>query len=233
MLSKGVTWDWETFPEYMDAAAAAAAESTWASSPPLTPFRHYVMGEESMERAATAEETAKITALIAEAVAAGRAGLYRTTIGRQHIGYKGRPLACRNASRDEFKAYCQRAARIGQRRDGNRADQNPSAISPTSEYESAGFPADRKRRPVTWLAILNRDDMPEAASETLSKAEPLIRRGGIPQVTCRPLIIQINLRESVYFRQSRRWNPVFNQPAESAEEDLSRSEIPPAPSARR
>src|SRR5262249_2445410 len=61
---------------------------------------------------------------------------------------------------------------------------------------------------------LNRDDMPEGCQETLRKAEPLIRRGGIPQVTCRPLTIQINLRDPFIFANLDSWNPVFNQPPE-------------------
>ncbi len=104
VLGKGVTWDWETFPEYMNAAQRRGSGINLGFIAALTPFRHFVMGEESMERAANASETAKIKALIKEAVAAGAMGLSTTTIP-QHIGYKGRPIACRNASRDEFKAY--------------------------------------------------------------------------------------------------------------------------------
>src|SRR5437660_201370 len=64
---------------------------------PLTPFRHWVMGEASMERGATAEETAQIKSLIGEAVDAGAFG-FSTTVLNQHMGYQARPLACRNAS---------------------------------------------------------------------------------------------------------------------------------------
>jgi N-acyl-D-aspartate/D-glutamate deacylase len=64
---------------------------------------------------------------------------------------------------------------------------------------------------------LNRDDQPDACQETLRKAEPLIRRGGIPQVTCRPLIIQIDLRNPFIFANLPSWNPVFNQPREAQE----------------
>src|SRR5260370_742287 len=70
-------------------------------------------------------------------------------------------------------------------------------------------------RPVTWLAVLNRDDQPDVCMETLRKAEPLIKRGGVPQVTCRPLIIQIDLRNPFIFANLPCWNPVFNQPKES------------------
>jgi N-acyl-D-aspartate/D-glutamate deacylase len=70
---------------------------------------------------------------------------------------------------------------------------------------------------VTWLAIVNRDDMPEVCQQTLKKVEPLFRRGGIPQISCRPLIIQINLRAPFIFANLDCWNPVFNQPAEVQE----------------
>src|SRR5207253_10110255 len=62
-----------------------------------TPFRHFVMGEESMERAASASATQRIAALLHEAMAAGAMGFSTTTLA-QHIGFRGQPLACRLAS---------------------------------------------------------------------------------------------------------------------------------------
>src|SRR3954453_8870589 len=106
VLNKGITWDWETFPEFMDAAAARNPSLNLAFIAPLTPFRHYVMGEASMERAATPEETARIAALIGEAVDKGALGFSSTTLNK-HMGFEAKPLACRNASREELAAYCQ------------------------------------------------------------------------------------------------------------------------------
>src|SRR6266404_5153694 len=79
---------------------------------PLTPFRHFVMGEESMDRAATSAETAQIQALLREAMTAGAFGWTTTTI-LQHVGYKGRPLACRQASREELTAYARVLKELG------------------------------------------------------------------------------------------------------------------------
>jgi N-acyl-D-amino-acid deacylase len=112
VLSKGINWEWKTFPEYMDAAARRGSGINLGFLAPLTPFRHFVMGEESMERAATPEETAEIKTLVKEAVAAGAFG-FTTTAILQHIGYQGRPLACRLASRDEFKAYANALKELG------------------------------------------------------------------------------------------------------------------------
>src|SRR5262247_3657671 len=88
VLSKGITWDWVTFPEFMNAAQKRGLGINLAFLAPLTPFRHYAMGEESMERAATPAETAQIQTLLREAVAAGAFGWTTTTI-LQHVGYKG------------------------------------------------------------------------------------------------------------------------------------------------
>jgi len=215
VLGKGVTWDWETFPEYLNAAERRGSGINLGFLAALTPFRHFVMGEESMERAANADETAKIKALIKEAVAAGAMGFTTTTIP-QHIGFKGRPIACRNASRDEFKAYANALKELGKGSMELALTKSVGEIS-DEEYGLLDFLLTESGRPITWLAVLNRDDMPESAQSTLAKAEPLIRRGGIPQVTCRPLIIQINLRAPFIFANLDCWNPVFNQPPEVQE----------------
>ena len=59
VLDAGITWDWETFPQYLDAAERRKPALNLAFLAPLTPLRHYVMGEASMERAATLGETAE------------------------------------------------------------------------------------------------------------------------------------------------------------------------------
>jgi len=212
VLGKGVTWDWETFPKYLNAAERRGSGINLGFLAALTPFRHFVMGEESMERAANKEETAQIKALLKEAVAAGAMG-FTTTAVPQHIGYKGRPIACRNASRDEFKAYANALKELGKGSMELALTKSVSELA-DEEYEFLDFLLTESGRPVTWLAILNRDDIPDAAQNALRKAEPLIRRGGIPQVTCRPLIIQINLRAPFIFANLDCWNPVFNQPPE-------------------
>jgi N-acyl-D-aspartate/D-glutamate deacylase len=66
-------------------------------------------------------------------------------------------------------------------------------------------------RPVTWLALLNRDDDEHATQNTLTEVSDLIARGGIPQSTCRPFIIQIDLRTPFIFANMECWNPVLNR----------------------
>src|SRR5260221_7250327 len=105
VLEAGITWDWESFPPYLDAAARRQSALNLAFLAPLTPLRHYVMGEASLDRAANGSEISKIKQLLGEAIDAGAFG-FSSTLLNQHLGYQGRPLACRNASREEMQAYC-------------------------------------------------------------------------------------------------------------------------------
>lgn len=212
VLAKGIKWEWETFPEYMNAAGKRGSGINLGFMAPLTPFRHFVMGEESMDRAATPQETAQIKALIKEAVASGAFG-WSTTNVAQHIGYKGRPIACRNASLDELKAYANALKELGKGCMELALSNNVSIVD-ESEYALMDMLLTESGRPVTWLALLNRDDLPEACQNTLRATEPLIKKGAVAQVTCRPLIIQIDLKSPFIFANLPCWKPAFQRPVE-------------------
>jgi N-acyl-D-amino-acid deacylase len=212
VLAKGVTWDWTTFPEYMNAAQKRGLGLNVGFMAPLTPFRHFVMGEESMDRAATKEETAKIATLLREAMQAGALG-FSTTNGPQHIGYQGRPLACRLSSRDELTAYSNVLRDMGRGVIELALNDSPGVVS-ESDYDVLSLFVKESKRPVTWLALLNRDDKPEACMDTLRQTEALLKQGAVPQVTCKPLIIQIDLRNPFIFSNMPSWKGAFNQPVE-------------------
>ena len=217
VLNMGITWDWETFPEFIEAAARRNPSLNLGFLAPLTPFRHYVMGEASIERAATPDETAQIKALLGEAIDAGAFG-FSTTILNQHLGYQGRPLACRNASRDEYKAY---ANALKERGKGaiEIALTRKIAVMDDEEYELLDFLLRESNRHVTFLALFDRDDIPEAVRDTLRKAAPLIARGARPQTSPLPLTRDINMRSPFSFAAFPSWNRVFidkSKPAQAA-----------------
>jgi N-acyl-D-amino-acid deacylase len=212
VLSEGVTWDWITYPDYLNAAQKRGAGINLGFMAPLTPFRHFVMGEESMERAATADETQKIAGLLREALNAGAFG-FTTTNGPQHIGYQGRPLACRLASREELTAYCSVLKDLGRGAIELALNDSPGVVS-ESDYALLDFLLTESGRPVTWLALLNRDDKPEACLDALRQTAPLLKRGLVPQVTPKPLVVQINLRNPFIFANLPGWKPAFNQPVD-------------------
>jgi N-acyl-D-amino-acid deacylase len=211
-LSKGVTWEWETFPEFLNAAQKRGAALNLGFLAPLTPFRHYVMGVESMDRAATAEETAKIAALLDEAMSVGALGFSTTTL-KQHIGFKGQPLACRLASKDELKAYANVLKKQGKGAI-EVALTKKIAVVQDDEYELLDLLLSESGRPVTWLAMASTPRHPERALETLNRVEPLIKRGGLPQILCKPFVSQLEMRNPFTFADNEVWGIVFNRPAE-------------------
>jgi N-acyl-D-amino-acid deacylase len=213
VLSKGVTWDWVSFPDYLDAAQARGSGINLGFMAALSPFRHYVMGEESMERAATPEESRRIAALLREAMDAGAFG-FSMTNGPQHIGYEGRPLASRLASRDELKIYANVLRELRRGTIQLALNDTPSMVS-ESDYALLDLLLTESARPLNGLALLQRDDDPEACAETLRGIAPLLERGLVAQVSARPLVIQFDLRSPFLFANLPAWGPAFNQPAET------------------
>jgi N-acyl-D-amino-acid deacylase len=215
VLDKGITWDWETFPQFMDAAAARRPSLNLAFVAPLTPFRHYVMGEASMERAATPQETAAIAGLLAGAMDAGACG-FSTTILNQHMGFEGRPLACRNASREELGAYANVLKTKG-RGAIEIALTRQIAVLDDEQYELLDFLLTESGRPVTFLALFDRDDIPEAVRDTLRKAAPLLARGARPQTSPLPLTREINMENPFAFAAFPSWKRVFQDKSRAAQ----------------
>jgi N-acyl-D-aspartate/D-glutamate deacylase len=212
VLNRGLTWDWESFPQYMDAAARRRSAVNLAFIAPLSPFRHYVMGEESMERAARPDEIVRIVGLLGEAISAGAFG-FSTTILPQHIGYRGRPLACRLADPEELAAYARVLRDAGKGTIEISVTRKPGTVS-DSEYDLLRMLVDESGRPVTWLAMASWPDRPQEAAETLSRLEPLIRRGAVPQVTCRPFEALINLRSPMMLADMACMKAAFNRSVE-------------------
>lgn len=215
VLERGITWDWETFPQFMDAAAARRPTVNLGFLAPLTPFRHYVMGEASMERAATKEETQRISALLAEAMDAGAFG-FSSTVLNQHMGFGGRPLACRNASPEEYTAY---SNVLKQKNKGaiEVALTRQIAVLEDDQYELLDLLLAQSNRPVTFIAMFDRDDIPEAVRDTLRKAAPLIKRGARPQTSPLPLTREVNMRNPFSFAPFPSWGRVFADQSKSAQ----------------
>ena len=215
VLDRGITWEWETFPEFMDAAERRRPAVNLGFLAPLTPFRRYVMGEASMERAATPDERQRISLLLAEAMDAGAFG-FSSTILNQHMGYGGKPLGCRNASAEEYSAY---SNVLKQKNKGaiEVALTRQIAVLEDDQYELLDLLLTESNRPVTFIAMFDRDDIPEAVRDTLRKAAPLIKRGARPQTSPLPLTREVNMRNPFSFAPFPSWARVFADQSKTAQ----------------
>ncbi|HQV03743.1 MULTISPECIES: amidohydrolase family protein [unclassified Novosphingobium] len=76
VMVEGLPWNWETFPEYLDALAQRRLDIDIAAQIPHSALRVYVMGERAARKEPpTAEDLAAMRALVAEGIRAGGFGV--------------------------------------------------------------------------------------------------------------------------------------------------------------
>jgi N-acyl-D-aspartate/D-glutamate deacylase len=102
-LLKGTRWEFETFAQYLDALERAHPYANVAVLAQHSTIRTVVMGEgASTRKAPTAEELARMRALVREALDAGAAG-FASSFSPNHSGWGGQPMPSTIATDDELK----------------------------------------------------------------------------------------------------------------------------------
>lgn len=102
-LAEGLAWNWETFPQYLDALDARQRDIDIAALVPHGPVRVFVMGERGVQReAATADDIAAMRGVIGDAVNAGAVG-FSTSRTLVHRSSRGDYIPTYNAATDELK----------------------------------------------------------------------------------------------------------------------------------
>jgi N-acyl-D-aspartate/D-glutamate deacylase len=86
-LHEGIEWEWESFPEYLDALDRTPRVMDVAAQVPHAAVRAYVLGDRAHDDA-TPEEVAEMARLVAEGLEAGAAGFTtsRTVLHRSKHG---------------------------------------------------------------------------------------------------------------------------------------------------
>ena len=113
-LAEGLTWDWESFPEYLDSVAAKPHTVDIGAHVPHAALRTYVMGERGAEHteAPTEGEIARMAALVEEALAAGAMG-FATSRTEVHRTSEGTNIGTLTAGDAELLAIAEAMRRVG------------------------------------------------------------------------------------------------------------------------
>lgn len=151
VMAEGVPWNWESFPDYLDALSQRQADVDFAAMLPHSPLRVYVMGQRGADlEPPTAADLAEMRRLTQEAIAAGAVGV-STSRNLAHRFRDGRSAPSVNTEEAELMALA----------DGLRdAGRGLFQLIPSTEQGAAEeFAlirrlAERSGRPVTFSLLM-------------------------------------------------------------------------------
>ena len=113
-LAEGLTWDWETFPEYLDSLAAKPHTVDVGAHVPHSALRTYVMGERGGDPllAPSEAELDRMAALLREALDAGAIG-FATSRTEVHKTSAGDPIPTLHAGSAELLTFARALREAG------------------------------------------------------------------------------------------------------------------------
>ena len=199
-LHAGLSWEWESFAQYMDAVDRLPHDIDVAVQVPHAALRVYVMGERGANREpATAEENAHMRALIRDAIRAGALG-FSTTRTMLHRTADGDLTPTVGAARAEMEAIAR-----------GLADAGSGVLQWVSDFSDMDGEFQLIRdltriagQPLTF-SMVQGDAIPDQWRELMRRLDQAVA-DGFPikaQVAGRPVGLMLGLQGSVHPFMSR------------------------------
>lgn len=194
-LEAGIPWDFETFPEYLDSVRDRGVGLNFGCYIGHTALRIYAMGDAATDRVATPEEIAVMQTMVTEAMAAGAMGI-ATSFAPTHQAANGKPIPSRWAEQDEVAGLMQSLGDSG---------RGIAALTYGSQTMSIDELYDLQRevgRPFTITALLTNPQGGHLAMSDRNAAQHAQGSQVWPQVSPRPLVFQITMKEPFNFNMA-------------------------------
>jgi N-acyl-D-aspartate/D-glutamate deacylase len=196
-LSEGIKWDWETFPEFLDALEKHPHTMDIGTQIPHGAVRGYVMGERGAKNEpATPADIEAMAAIVKEAIEAGALGFSssRTLV---HRALDGEPVPGTFAAEDELFGIGRALKEVG----AGVFELAPGGVMgedlalPHKEVAWMRKLSREIQRPVSF-ALLQIDQQPKLWREILDVCDESKEEGSIlrPQVGSRPTMLLIGLQ---------------------------------------
>lgn len=192
-LHEGISWGWESFPEYLDVLDSRTYAIDIATYVGHGPIRAYVMGDRgARNEPATPEDIAGMKQLVTEAIAAGAIG-FSSSRTLNHKARDGEPVPGTFAAEDELNGLADGVCDAG----GGLFEIAPQGL----EFEAEVFLGEvdllsrialRTGLPVTF-AMLQNERNPDSWRLALDKVDATNAAGGNmrPQIAARPFGMMI------------------------------------------
>ena len=200
-LEKGVDWQWQSFPEYLDALDQLRPTLNVGALIGHSALRYFVLGDEASDREARPDELEQMRGLVREAMHAGALG-FSTSQAPPHFDGDGRPVPSRAASDEEVIGL---AAVLGEFGRGAFEITAKHLADVDVSIEAAR----RSGRPVSFLGAVRPGDLDklEAARESGLSL--------LPQTSCRPTLMDFRLGEMGPFDILPCWGAVARAQGEA------------------
>jgi N-acyl-D-amino-acid deacylase len=209
-LRAGVSWDFETFPEFMNHLEQKGVGPNVAAYIGHSSVRTWVLGADASKRAATPAEVEQMRQLVIEGLMAGAVG-FSTTTSYQHNGENGIPMPSRLADQHEMETL------VGALNDAGRGVFMLTKASDTKMtfLESLGQAA---KRPMLVAAILHNPLVPSEVFEDMSGIANARSRGSdmYGAVSVCPLRFEFTMHEPYVFEALPSWAPAMKVHGEGA-----------------
>jgi len=193
-LHEGIQWQWETFPQYLDALERMPRALDIATQVPHGPVRGYVMGERgARNEPATPDDIRAMAEIVKEALCAGALG-FSTSRTIVHRAVDGEPVPGTFAAEEEL---------FGIGRALRDADAGLFELAPAGVVGEDLAAAEKEvawmrklsaeiQRPVTF-ALVEHDVDPEQWRKILGLVDAAAADGAnlVPQVGSRPTMLLI------------------------------------------
>jgi N-acyl-D-amino-acid deacylase len=190
VLHAGLRWDWQSFPEYLDALERLPRVIDVASQLPHNPLRVFVMGERGLKREkATPDDIAAMKRLTAEALRAGAFG-FTTTRRDGPRTPDGEPMPSRFASNEELLGIGSALGEVGVGVFG----LNSEFTEEEEEFAWIEQQAKDSRRPV-YFSLSDRPRDPQRWRRLMGLIEAARKRGNMvtAQVHGRPVGVLLGI----------------------------------------
>jgi N-acyl-D-aspartate/D-glutamate deacylase len=141
-LTEGITWGWESFPEYLDAIEKQSLAVDFGTQIAHGAVRGYAMGDRgARNEAATEDDIAAMARIVQEAIEAGALG-FSTSRTEAHRAIDGEPVPGTYAPEEELFALGRAMAAGGQ------------AVFEVAPAGTAGESLDGPMRELDWMVRL-------------------------------------------------------------------------------
>lgn len=201
-LAEGITWGWESFPEYMDAIDGFPHAIDFAVQVPHDVLRVYVMGERAVAgEAATDEDIARMRTLVREALQAGAVG-FSTGRTDNHRTAQGQPTPASEATVRELQGIAGAFEGLGHGvlQAVSDFDLLVSDDRFHDEFDVIERMAEAAPGHGTSISLMQRDQSPDQWKWIIERAEKAHARGTTIrlQVAPRPIGVMLGLRATFH-----------------------------------